>query len=261
MRYLPVVALIAARAQAQTLESRVANAGESVAFSYDTRANVCGNGSSIEISQDSSDGWMYRSDRRGVHYGTRYDGRNDPCERGPARVVLRKADGRVSQLSVSVGGPTSRADTELGAVSAMEASKYLLSLAPKLEGRSGDHAVLGAVIADRAIDWQALLRIARDGDASDASRKASVFWVSQEATVAARRGVDSLATDDDGSLAVRKDALFYIAQRPNGEGVPVLIKVVETSKSRKLREDAIWFLGQSRDERALALFEKLLAGR
>jgi hypothetical protein len=29
----------------------------------------------------------------------------------------------------------------------------------------------------------------------------------------------------------------------------------------KLRKDAIWFLSQSRDPRALDLFEKLLSGR
>lgn len=37
--------------------------------------------------------------------------------------------------------------------------------------------------------------------------------------------------------------------------------LAESSKSIKLRKDAIWYLAQSRDSRALALFEKLLAGR
>lgn len=245
----------------RTLESRISSANGTIVFSYATRPSVCGNGSSIEISEDSTEGWNYRSRSRGVHYGTRISGRNDPCEQGPALVQLRKAGGRVAELRLAVGGPELRGDTDLGEVPAAEASRYLLALAPKLEGKSGDHAVLGAVIADRAIEWQALLRIARDNDASESSRKAAVFWVSQEAGTAATRGMDSIATDDDVSLSVRKDALFYLAQRKDGAGIPALVKVAETSKSMPLRRDAIWFLAQSRDERALALFERLLAGR
>jgi hypothetical protein len=60
---------------------------------------------------------------------------------------------------------------------------------------------------------------------------------------------------------VRQDALFHLAHRPNGEGIPALVRVVETSKSVKLRKDAIFYLSQSRDARALELFERLLAGR
>jgi hypothetical protein len=255
------VGMISSIGEAQSLESRVNAASGSVSFTYETRSSVCGNGSSIEISDDSSQGWMHRSSRKGVHYGTRYSGRNDRCEQGPAHVFLRRDGDRITELRLTVGEQPDRVDVQLGEVPAAEASKYLLSLAPRLSGKSGDHAILGAVIAEGGASWQTLLRIARDQNASESSRKASVFWVSQEATVAATRGLDEIATDDDGSLSVRKDALFYLAHRPNGEGIPALMKVAETSKSTALRKDAIWFLAQSRDDRALALFEKLLAGR
>lgn len=254
------LACIASVADAQSLESRVSAASGTIVFSYATRPNVCGNGSSIEISQDSSDGWQYRSSRRGVHYGTR-NGRDRRCELGPAMVWLRREGGRVTELRVTVNGPEPRADADLGDVPAAEASQYLLALAPKLDGKSGDDAVLASVVADHPVDWQALLRIARDNSASEPARKAAVFWVSEEATVAATRGVDSIATDDDVTLSVRKDALFYLAHRKDGEGIPALLKVAESSTSIALRRDAMWYLAQSRDERALALFERLLAGR
>ena len=247
--------------QAQTLESRVNAASGSVAFSFATRPNVCGNGSSIEISDDSSEGWMYRSSRRGVHYGTRYSGRNDPCEIGPAYVVLRRSGGAVTELRLTVGGASERVDTDLGEVRPADAATYLLKVAPRLNGKPGDHAILGAVIAEGSVVWQKLLQIARDANASESSRKASVFWVSHEAGAAATAGVESIATDDDATLSVRKDALFYLANRKDGEGIPALLKGAETSKSMALRKDAIFFLAQSRDERALALFEKLLSGR
>jgi HEAT repeat protein len=105
-----------------------------------------------------------------------------------------------------------------------------------------------------------MLEIARDNDASDASRKASLFWVSQEAGTVATAGLASVANDDGAEASVRSDALFFLARQPKGEGVPALIRVVRESKSPKLRKDAIFFLSQSRDPRALELFEQLLAG-
>lgn len=256
-----LVAALASVAGGQSLETRMASANGSVAFHYQVRPNVCGNGHGIEVSDDSSSGWMYRSSRRGVHYGMRSGNRNDRCEQGPAHVLLRRDGARVTDLVLAVGGSPERGNTDLGEVPASEASRYLLALAPHLAGKAGDHAVLGAVIAEGGAEWRKLMQIARNQSASESSRKSAVFWVSQEASVAATRGLDSIATDDDVNLPVRKDALFYLAQRPQGEGIPALVKVAESSRSLALRKDAIWFLAQSRDERALALFEKLLAGR
>ena len=257
-----VLAMAAATTAApQSLESRVASAHGSVAFEYVTRPNVCGDGSSISVSDDASPGWMLRSSRSGIHIGTRRRDTYERCDVGPARVLLRHEGAHVVELRVSVGGQPENADTELGDVRPQEAATYLLELAPRLSGRSGDDAVMGAAIADGVVIWQRLLSIARDSAASEASRKAALFWVSHEASAAATAGLDSIAGDDDGLLSVRSDALFYLAQRPGGEGIPALIRVVESSKSVKLRKDAIWFLAQSRDGRALALFEKLLSGR
>jgi hypothetical protein len=242
-------------ASAQSLETRVADARGSVVFTYTTRPNVCGNGGSIYISDDTATGWNLRSHRSGVHIGTRRSGGQERCDIGPAQVLLRRDDGRVADLRVWVGGRSETGDTHLGDVPPADAARYLLAL------ESADDAILGAQIADDVVTWPTLLQIARDNGASESARKSAVFWVSHEASVAATRGLDSIAVDDDVTLSVRKDALFFLAQRPNGEGIPALLRVAETSKSRALRKDAIWFLAQSRDSRALELFEKLLAGR
>ena len=248
-------------ASAQSLAQRVVSGQGSVAFEYATRPNVCGDGASITVSDDASPGWTLRSTRSGTHVGTRSGGRYERCELGPARVLIRRDGGRVVDLRVTVGGRRDGAETDLGEVSPAEAADYLLDIAPGLSGRSADNAVMGAEIADGVVVWRRLLQIARSDGASESARKASVFWVSQEASIAATAGLDSIAGDDDISLSVRKDALFHLAQRPNGEGIPALVRVAETSKSISLRKDAIFFLAQSRDGRALALFEKLLAGR
>ena len=57
------------------------------------------------------------------------------------------------------------------------------------------------------------------------------------------------------------NTLQFLGSNGDGEGIPALIKVVETSKSAKLKKDAIFYLSQSRDPRALDLFEKLLSGK
>ena len=254
-------------ASPQTLESRVNAARGTVAFEYATRPSVCGDGYSITVSDDSLPGWTTRPRRSGTHMGTRMGTRigrgdsRDECETGPARVVLRRDGSVVDLLRVTVGGRVESVDSDLGEVPAADASRYLLALAPKLQGQSADHAVMGSAIAASGVDWERMLRIARDMSASEAAQKASIFWVSQEATTAATRGLEEVVTDDDIASAVRSDALFYVAQRRNGEGIPALIRVVETSRSMKLRKDAIFYLAQSRDARALNLFEKLLAGR
>ena len=257
-----LVTLAPALAFGQSLERRIAAAPTgSVGFTFGTKPNVCGDGLSINISDDDSEGWNTRRNRRGIHIGTTRSGYREPCEIAPARVIVEHEGNKVRGIRVTVGGREEKAKTELGDVSSIEAANYLLSLASGLDGRSADAAILGAAIADSAVIWKDLLRIARNEDASVKARKSALFWVSQEATTAALAGLDSIATDDDGDVGVRADALFHLAQRPNGEGIPSLIRVVKESKHARLRRDAIFHLSQSGDPRAIALFEQLLAGK
>jgi len=263
LRLFPLLALALALptlAAGQTLEQRVASARGSVGFEFDTRSNVCGDGHSIMVSNDSSPGWTRRSSRSGVHIGRR-KGRSGDCETGPARVLIEREGNAVANLRVTVGGMPASAETELGRVSASDAAAYLLSIAPRLTGESADDAIMGAQIANGARVWDRLLEIARDNGATESARKSALFWVSHEASIAATSGLGAVAADDDASIAVRKDALFYLAQRPNGEGVPALARVAETSTSSRLRKDAIFYLAQSRDPRALDVFERLLTKR
>ncbi len=262
MRPLVLVLAVAAQgAHAQSLDDRIGSARGTIAFEVITRRNVCGNGVSIFISRDTSPGWTTSRQRNGMHFGRTGVAEDGICEETPARVLLTRSGGTVTDLRVTVGGRETAADTDLGIVKAADAVRYLLTLAPRLTGRSADHAVLGAAIAEGPSVWRQLLAIVRDNDASETSRKASLFWVSQEVSTVVTAGLTDVAMDDASGNAVRSDALFYLSQRRDGEGVPALIRVVRESKSMKLKKDAIFFLSQSRDPRALDLFEKLLAGR
>jgi hypothetical protein len=46
---------------------------------------------------------------------------------------------------------------------------------------------------------------------------------------------------------------------PQDEGVPKLIEVATTNHNPEVRKQAMFWLGQSNDPRALAFFEKVLA--
>jgi hypothetical protein len=251
---------IAATAAAQSIEDRVAAAPQSVAFEFETKPNVCGDGRSLTVNDDLSPDRTTRTQRSGIRIG-RVDSRETTyCEPGPARVVIDHDGRRVRDVRVTVGGRPERADADLGVVPSPDAARYLLTIARRLEGRGADDAVTGAAIAAGASQWRPMLDIARDNGASESARKASLFWVSQEASSAATAGLGDVAADDDAAASVRSDALFFLSQR-RAEGVPALIRVVNESKSAKLRKDAIWFLSQSRDPRVFDLFEKLLSGR
>ena len=66
------------------------------------------------------------------------------------------------------------------------------------------------------------------------------------------------AEDEDGDFEVRKSAVFALSQLDNEEGVPSLIRVARTSPDPRIRKNAIFWLGQSEDPRAIALFEEIL---
>ena len=254
------LAVAAHTAAGQSLQDRIAAARGTVGFTVETKPNVCGDGRGIFVSDDTSPGWNVRR-RSGTNISHNRSGAEYSCEVAPAHVVMEHDGSKATSLRMSVGGARTGADMELGAVPAPEAVRYLLSVAPHLDGRSGDDAVAAAAIADVPKTWTGLLAIARDDGATESARKSALFWVSREASAAAVAGLSGVAEDDDATISVRSDALFFLSQRKDGSGVDALVRVVRESKSMKLRKDAIWYLSQTRDPRALALFEQLLSGR
>ena len=52
--------------------------------------------------------------------------------------------------------------------------------------------------------------------------------------------------------------MFALSQMPHEEGVPKLIQVAQNNKNADVRKQAIFWLGQTNDPRALEFFEKIL---
>lgn len=236
-----------APACAQTLGQRIENARDgTVRLSFAARPGVCGNGRnySMRSSRSAADGWEL------------------DCDPGPVRVALDLHRGEVTAARTSVGGRWGTLEgrvTDLGMVSAPEAAGVFLDLVER--GAPARAALLSpAVMADSITTWPRLLRIARNASLARETRKQAVFWVSQEAAGAATAGLAELANRPEEDREVRLQAVFALSQLSDGRGVPALIALARSNQDPGIRKRAIFWLGQSEDPRALALFEELLAG-
>ena len=94
-------------------------------------------------------------------------------------------------------------------------------------------------------------------DQDVAVREQAIFWVGQKA------GAKTLAMlkdtiENDPETRVKKKAVLAISQLPKDEAVPELLKIAQTNSNPAVRKDAIFWLGQTHDPRALAYFEQIL---
>ncbi len=247
---------------AQRLRDRVAARTDgTVRLSFAARAGVCGNGRSM-ITVDCHDG---RCGRHTIMVNERTGGDEVEydCEPGPVRVSLTLRGGAVTALRTYVGGRWAAATpgaavTDLGTVSTHDAVEFLIELARRQRDRVGDEAILPATLADSVTVWPALLQLARDDRVPQRTRRQAVFWLGQAAGDAATRGLTSLVDDHDVDRAVKEQAVFALSQQPRAEGIPALIQIARAHRDREVRRKALFWLGQSDDRRALALFEELL---
>lgn len=243
---------------AQAIARRVAAAPDGeVRLAYAARPGVVGDGWSV-IAWDCEGTRCRHYQRR--NWGGRDNDWRWVGEPGPVRVSLRRSGGTVTSVRVYVGGtwPPGERVTDLGTLPAAAAARYLLELARTDSGRPARDAVFAAVLADSAVVWRELLAIGRNRNVHRDTRKQAVFWLGQEAEAAALQGLDSLVSADDETIEVREAAVFALSQRPPDEGIPLLLRVARANPDHRLRRRAMFWLAQSGDPRALALFEEIL---
>lgn len=242
-------AVLAPAALAQSIEDRIAAVRDGkVRMSFAARPGVYGNG------------------RNSISFGNRgrsfdSDDWKPDWRSGPVRVVLRMRGGKVTDVDTYVAGewlPAGDETVDLGTVSAPRAADYLLALAREAGGEAGKEAILPAVLADSATVWPKLLQLARDRSLPSDTRESAVFWAGQAAGEAATSGLSEIVYDEGADRKVREAAIFALSQRPRDEGVPALIRIVRENRDPALVKKALFWLGQSGDPRALALFEEIL---
>jgi HEAT repeat protein len=228
---------------------------------FASRPGVCGGvgDENISTGRRQHRGGVYIAD----HVISTGDGDWD-CVEGPTWVALERHDGRTDGIRVRVArpwsGPGHERVTDLGLVGAREASDYLMSLAEhETNGSVGEKALLPATLADSVTTWPALLRIAKRDELPQQTRRSAVFWLSQQAGDAITRQLGDFVNDDSEDREVRKQAVFALSQRPHDEAVPELLRIARTHRDPEIRKTAMFWLGQTNDPRAVALFEEILS--
>ena len=88
-------------------------------------------------------------------------------------------------------------------------------------------------------------------------RGEAIFWLAQKA---GRKAADAIneRIEQDPEVEVKKKAVFALSQLPPDEGVPLLLRVARTHTSPAVRKQAMFWLGQSSDPRALDFFAEVL---
>jgi hypothetical protein len=257
-RALVVPALLASVTSglsAQDLSRRIAEMRNgTVRFEYAAMEGVCGNGrDGIQVRRANS------SSRIVTNMSVRQKEWESDCESGPVRIVLDRRNGRVVDVRAYVGGRwRGSADLDLGTVSPVAASDYLLGLAETADEEVAKDALFPATVAEGVTAWPRLLGIAKDARRPREVRSSAVFWVSQAAGEEATKGLREIVDEPEADREVRKSAVFALSQRPKDESVPALIKIAKTHRDAEMRKTAIFWLGQSGDARAIAYFEDVL---
>ena len=121
-----------------------------------------------------------------------------------------------------------------------------------------EQAVFGISQTESTEATETLIDLARTGPHD--IREDAIFWLGQVASDRAAEALGEVVNDDDGDTEVQKQAVFSISQLPPDQGVPMLIEIARTHPKAKVRKDAIFWLGQTDDPRALEALIEMVRG-
>jgi hypothetical protein len=256
---LAVLATLSAPAAAQqrSLADRISAVRTgAVEFRYPSREGICGDGRTyIRVGEHQMVGsWNDEMASR-------------VCAPGPVRVVVTLANGTPTRVKGFVGPePTDQSGiTDLGTTTAAEGSAYLLTIASMTDGgRAARDAVFPALLGEGVVAWPKLVEIARrDAGGERHKHSEATFWLGRYAASKLNGSDDPFDADDHDETDeedVKGHAVFALSQLRGHEGVDPLIKVARTNKDPYVRSKALFWLGESRDPRAIDVFEEILKG-
>jgi hypothetical protein len=235
----------ASNALAQSLANRVASASDrTVQFSYPARPGVCG------------DGRTYISTGPGNFYGSFSTNSADQCQTGPVRIVADLADKNVIALRIYVGGASAAVDagvTNIGTVTAADATDFLLGVASRADGRVGRDAIFAALLADGVDLAPKLLAIARDQNRPLETRRAALSGLGRSDSGELDRvgaALIQIATNENDVQGVRTGALSVLSRLDHGAGIQPLVQLASGSMTSWTARESMRVLSGSGDPRA-----------
>jgi HEAT repeat protein len=194
---------------------------------------------------------------------------------GGSRDQLRKADTAVSAIALHADPAADSALEELaGPTQPDQVRRQAIFWLGNARGRRGfevvsrilqqdpsdtlrERAVFALMESKEPEAVNAVIRAAHN-DKSPRVRGQALFWLAQRAGQKTAESAISDAIANDPETEVKKKAVFALTQMPAGEGVPILIQVARDNRSPAVRKQAMFWLGQSKDPRALNFIEELL---
>jgi len=135
----------------------------------------------------------------------------------------------------------------------------LQSLYPSVNHRDVKNQIIFAASINEDKDAAVNFLIDVAGKDSDReSRKQAIFWLGQKAGERSLGALKDTIDSADADTEIQKQAVFAISQRSKDESVPLLIKIARTHSNPAVRKQAIFWLGQTGDERAVDFFKEIL---
>jgi hypothetical protein len=185
---------------------------------------------------------------------------------GPDRmfVLFRIADRRVDRVRVfsedcrlDAGGRPVKWIENVRPAESVALLESLVGTASDSKDRVSNNAIMAISLHAEPSALETLFRIARSASQSRA-RGDALFWLAQ------RAGDKVAATirervDQDPDTEVKKKAVFALSQLPKDDGVPLLIQVARSNANPDVRRQAMFWLGQSKDPRAVEFFAEILS--
>lgn len=107
-------------------------------------------------------------------------------------------------------------------------------------------------------EGMATLFDAARNDKTPEVRSKALFWIAQKAGNKQAAEAIGAALRSDPDVRVKEQAVFALTQLPHDQGVPMLIDLAKTSPDPAVRKKAMFWLGQSKDARALDFFAAVL---
>lgn len=247
MRHAAIALSLAAAtpAAAQSVAQRIdAVRDGTVRLVFAARPGVCGTGDGgVNVINPRRPETGYWNSRR--------------CEPGPVRVVIGREGGHTTTVRERVGErwPPAADGTDLGTVDATEAARYLLSAAASLGGKSGNEAVAAAAMADAGNLAPELTRLVRNNEAPMDTRKDALFWLGESDISTADL---TRLYDRSQPFALREQWTFVLSQQHEDAALDKLIEIARGDSDVEIRKRAMFWLGQSRDPKAIQFLHDLI---
>ncbi|MBI2214772.1 MAG: HEAT repeat domain-containing protein [Acidobacteria bacterium] len=144
----------------------------------------------------------------------------------------------------------------LGAKGGSEGREVLTRLIDSaISSELREEAIAGIAQDESDAAAELLLQLARGHEVASV-REHALFWLAEKAGEKAASELEQATDDPDED--VREMAVFSISRLPPDKSVPMLIDLAKSHKSSGVREQSLFWLGQSGDPRALDFIEEIL---